>query len=121
MVEDRIQVGAGHMPTLGLGLWKLPEQSVASTVVDAVAAGYRHVDSAADYGNEEAVGEGLRQVLKTTDVTRDDLWVTSKLWNTFHRPEHVRAVCERSLRDLGLDCLDLYLIHFPIALKYVDF
>ncbi|MBT6264322.1 MAG: aldo/keto reductase, partial [Halieaceae bacterium] len=121
MVEDRIQVGAGHMPTLGLGLWKLPEQSVASTVVDAVAAGYRHVDSAADYGNEEAVGEGLRQVLKTTDVTRDDLWVTSKLWNTFHRPEHVRAACERSLRDLGLDCLDLYLIHFPIALKYVDF
>ena len=121
MVEDRIQVGAGHMPTLGLGLWKLPEQSVASTVVDAVAAGYRHVDSAADYGNEEAVGEGLRQVLKTTDVVRDDLWVTSKLWNTFHRPEHVRAACERSLRDLGLDYLDLYLIHFPIALKYVDF
>ena len=121
MVEDRIQVGAGHMPTLGLGLWKLPEQSVASTVVDAVAAGYRHVDSAADYGNEEAVGEGLRQVLETTDVVRDDLWVTSKLWNTFHRPEHVRAACERSLRDLGLDYLDLYLIHFPIALKYVDF
>jgi D-xylose reductase len=121
VVEDRIQVGAGHMPTLGLGLWKLPEQSVASTVVDAVAAGYRHVDSAADYGNEEAVGEGLRQVLKTTDVVRDDLWVTSKLWNTFHRPEHVRAACERSLRDLGLDYLDLYLIHFPIALKYVDF
>lgn len=121
MVEDRIQVGAGHMPTIGLGLWKLPEQSVTSTVVDAVAAGYRHLDSAADYGNESAVGEGLRQVLKTMDVTRDDLWVTSKLWNTFHRPQHVRAACERSLKDLGLDCLDLYLIHFPIALKYVDF
>ncbi|WP_435213048.1 aldo/keto reductase [Luminiphilus sp. nBUS_16] len=121
MVEDRIQVGAGHMPTIGLGLWKLPEQSVASTVVDAVAAGYRHLDSAADYGNESAVGEGLRQALKTSNVTRDDLWVTSKLWNTFHRPEHVRAACERSLKDLGLDCLDLYLIHFPIALKYVDF
>ena len=121
MVEDRIRVGAGHMPTIGLGLWKLPEQSVASTVVDAVAAGYRHLDSAADYGNESAVGEGLRQALKTSNVTRDDLWVTSKLWNTFHRPEHVRAACERSLKDLGLDCLDLYLIHFPIALKYVDF
>jgi D-xylose reductase len=121
VVEDRIQVGAGHMPTIGLGLWKLPEQSVTSTVVDAVAAGYRHLDSAADYGNESAVGEGLRQVLKTMDVTRDDLWVTSKLWNTFHRPQHVRAACERSLKDLGLDCLDLYLIHFPIALKYVDF
>tara|TARA_Y100000385_G_scaffold284799_1_gene343516 strand:- start:870 stop:1850 length:981 start_codon:yes stop_codon:yes gene_type:complete len=121
VVEDRIQVGAGHMPTIGLGLWKLPEQSVASTVVDAVAAGYRHLDSAADYGNESAVGEGLRQALKTSNVTRDDLWVTSKLWNTFHRPEHVRAACERSLKDLGLDCLDLYLIHFPIALKYVDF
>jgi D-xylose reductase len=121
VVEDRIQVGAGHMPTIGLGLWKLPEQSVTSTVVDAVAAGYRHLDSAADYGNESAVGEGLRQVLKTMDVTRDDLWVTSKLWNTFHRPQHVRAACERSLKDLGLDCLDLYLIHFPIARKYVDF
>jgi D-xylose reductase len=121
VVEDGIRVGSGVMPAVGLGLWKLPEQTVASTVVDAVAAGYRHLDSAADYGNESAVGEGLRTVLQNTNVNRDDLWVTSKLWNTFHRPEHVRAACERSLRDLGLDCLDLYLIHFPIALKYVDF
>ncbi|MDG1065025.1 MAG: aldo/keto reductase [Luminiphilus sp.] len=121
MVENCIQVGAGHMPKIGLGLWKLPEPSVASTVVDAIAAGYRHLDSAADYGNETAVGDGLREALKTSEVTRDDLWVTSKLWNTFHRPEHVRAACERSLKDLGLECLDLYLIHFPIALKYVDF
>ena len=121
VVEDGISVGGGHMPTVGLGLWKLPEQSVTQTVVDAVAAGYRHLDSAADYGNEAAVGAGLRQVLQNTRVGRDDLWVTSKLWNTYHRPEHVRAACERSLKDLGLECLDLYLIHFPIALKYVDF
>ena len=52
---------------------------------------------------------------------RDELWITSKLWNTYHRHEHVQAACEKSLADLGIDYFDLYLIHFPIALKYVDF
>ena len=65
--------------------------------------------------------KGLQAALSDGLVRREDLWITSKLWNTFHRPEHVRAACERTLKDLRLSELDLYLIHFPIALQYVDF
>ncbi len=109
------------IPPIGFGLWKVDKEICVQTVFDAAAAGYRHFDSACDYGNEEQVGAGLKKVVSDGVCTRDDLWVTSKLWNTYHRPEHVRAACERSLKDLGLDELDLYLIHFPIPLKYVPF
>ncbi len=119
--QHTVKVGATHMPAVGLGLWKVPESEVASTLSEAVAAGYRHIDCAADYGNEAAVGEGLRSIFAGGALARDQLWVTSKLWNTYHRPEHVRRACERSLSDLGLDYLDQFLVHFPIALKYVDF
>src|SRR6185295_20080196 len=76
-------------------------------------------DCASDYGNEAEVGAGLHKVLNSRMARRDELWVTSKLWNTNHRAEHVRPACERSLRDLRLDYLDLYLVHFPIALDYI--
>jgi D-xylose reductase len=89
-------------------------------VREAVRVGYRHLDSACDYGNEPAVGEGIRLAL-ADGLKRDELWVTSKLWNTYHAPEHVRPACERTLRDLGLSHLDLYLVHFPIALAFVPF
>lgn len=82
-------------------------------------AGYRHFDSAADYANEAETGEGLSQAIAEGLVTREELWVTSKLWNTFHNPEHVEEACRKTLSDLRLDYLDLYLIHFPIALEYV--
>ena len=120
-VSTSIQVGASQMPAIGLGLWKIARDMTAETVVKAISTGYRHLDCAADYGNEPEVGLGIRQALAQGLVRREELWVTSKLWNTFHRREHVRAACERSLSDLGLDYLDLYLVHFPIALKYVDF
>ncbi len=108
------------MPAVGLGLWKIDRPDAAQAVVDAVEAGYRHLDSASDYGNEAETGEGIAAAIAAGHCTREELWVTSKLWNTNHRKEHVRAACERSLSDLGLDYLDLYLIHFPIAMKYVD-
>lgn len=116
-----IPVGSGKMPAIGLGLWKIARDDTAEMVRSAIAEGYRHLDSAADYGNEVEVGEGLQAALSDGLVRREDLWITSKLWNTFHRPEHVRAACERTLKDLRLSELDLYLIHFPIALQYVDF
>ena len=116
-----IPVGSGKMPAIGLGLWKIARDDTAEMVCSAIAEGYRHLDSAADYGNEAEVGEGLQAALSDGLVRREDLWITSKLWNTFHRPEHVRAACERTLKDLRLSELDLYLIHFPIALQYVDF
>jgi D-xylose reductase len=107
------------MPPIGFGLWKIPREDTARCVVDAVRAGYRHFDSAADYANEAETGEGLAQAVAEGLVKREGLWITSKLWNTFHAPEHVEEACRKSLADLKLDCLDLYLIHFPIALEYV--
>ena len=96
-----ISVGSGEMPAIGLGLWKIARDDTAEMVRSAIAEGYRHLDSAADYGNEAEVGEGLQAALSEGLVSRDELWVTSKLWNTYHRPEHVRAACERTLRDAG--------------------
>ena len=107
------------MPPVGFGLWKIPREDTAASVVEAVRAGYRHFDSAADYGNETQTGEGIARALADGLVSRDELWITSKLWNTFHAAEHVEEACRKTLDDLGLECLDLYLIHFPIALEYV--
>lgn len=120
-MDRTISVANKQMPAVGLGLWKIPRPQTAQVVVDALKIGYRHLDSAADYGNELEAGAGIAQAIKQVICTREQLWITSKLWNTYHRPEHVRAACEKSLRDLGVDYLDLYLIHFPISLQYVDF
>lgn len=116
-----ISVGNEAMPAVGLGTWKIEREATARAVQDAISIGYRNIDSACDYGNEVEAGEGIKAAISAGHCSREDLWVTSKLWNTYHRPEHVRPACERSLSDLGLDYLDLYFIHFPIALRYVDF
>ncbi|MFM7206235.1 MAG: aldo/keto reductase [Planctomycetaceae bacterium] len=108
-------------PAVGLGLWKIDRPRAADLVCEAIRIGYRHLDSACDYGNEVEVGAGIGRAIAAGHCRRDDLWVTSKLWNTYHEPARVRAACERSLADLGLDHLDLYLIHFPIALEFVPF
>ncbi len=114
-----IQVNGTRMPAVGFGLWKIEKSDTAAMVSYAIEAGYRHLDSAADYGNEVEAGEGIARAIKEGICSREDLWITSKLWNTFHRPEHVRLACEKTLADLGVDYLDLYLVHFPISLKYV--
>lgn len=108
-----------QMPMVGLGLWKIPRDATADCVYDSIKAGYRHLDCACDYGNEQEVGAGIARAIADGLVSRAELWVTSKLWNTYHAAEHVEAACRRSLTDLGLEYLDLYLIHFPIALRYV--
>jgi D-xylose reductase len=109
------------MPMVGLGLWKIPKEKCADTVFNAISAGYRLLDSACDYGNEVEVGHGIKKALDAGVVKREDLWVTSKLWNTYHRKEHAVQACKKTLADLGLEYLDLYLIHFPIHLKFVPF
>lgn len=106
---------------VGLGLWKIPNDVTAQMVYEAIRAGYRHLDSACDYGNEKETGEGIRRAISEGLCTREELWVTSKLWNTYHHASHVQPALERSLKDLGLKYLDLYLIHFPIALEFVPF
>jgi len=108
-------------PSVGYGLWKVPNADAAAMSHEALRVGYRHLDCASDYGNEAEVGQGVEMALHDGLCRREELWITSKLWNTCHRREHVRLACERSLRDLRVDYLDSYLIHFPIALEFVPF
>lgn len=111
----------GDLPSVGLGFWKMERDRTAAATVEAIQIGYRHLDCASDYGNEPEVGAGIERALWDRACTREELWVTSKLWNTYHRAEHVAQACRRSLQDLRLDYLDLYLVHFPISLAYVPF
>ena len=120
MMTFSLSTGAA-LPGVGFGFWKVEKSDAAEVAQKAISVGYRHLDCACDYGNEVEVGYGIAQAISTGLCHRDDLWVTSKLWNTFHSAEHVRMACEKSLQDLGLKQLDLYLIHFPIAQKYVPF
>lgn len=116
-----MSLSQSKMPKVGFGLWKISQDICADAVYAAIKAGYRHFDSACDYGNEVQVGEGIKRAIDEGICSREDLWITSKLWNTYHAKEHVQLAIERSLADLQLDYLDLYLIHFPIAQPFVDF
>ncbi|KAG7364925.1 aldo-keto oxidoreductase [Nitzschia inconspicua] len=106
---------------LVFGFWKVPQESCQEVCYNAIRAGYRRLDCACDYGNEKQVGQGIQQAIQDGICTREDLFVTSKLWNTYHHPNHVPLACQRSLEDLQLEYLDEYLIHFPISMEFVDF
>jgi alcohol dehydrogenase (NADP+) len=106
------------IPALGLGTWLSPPDEVYRAVREAIDVGYRHFDTAWIYFNEEAVGRAVRDAIATGDVTREALWITTKLWNDHHAPEHVEPALERSLALLGLDHVDLYLVHWPVAHKH---
>jgi aldehyde reductase len=112
--------GAGHMPVLGFGTL-IPDTAVTITATrDALEAGFRHFDCAERYRNERQVGEALQAGLAAGEIAREDIFVTTKLWNSNHRPERVEPAFEASLSRLGLDYLDLYLIHTPFAFKPGD-
>jgi len=104
------------MPLVGLGTWKSKPGEVAAAVKTALQSGYRHIDCAAVYGNEAEVGAGIA----AAGVDRGEVFVTSKIWNTKHHPDDVEPTCRKSLADLGLDYLDLYLIHWPHAFQRGD-
>jgi alcohol dehydrogenase (NADP+) len=109
--------GGGRMPALGFGTLISDAATTTSATRDALEAGYRHVDCAERYRNEREVGEGLRLGLAAGGVAREDIFVTTKLWNSNHRPERVRPAFEASRGRLGLDYLDLYLVHTPFAFQ----
>ncbi|MFC9773970.1 aldo/keto reductase [Paenibacillus chitinolyticus] len=109
------------MPWLGLGVFKVEEgPELVEAVKSAIKNGYRSIDTAAVYGNEEGVGQGIREGLAETGLSREDLFVTSKVWNADQGYESTLQALEVSLRKLGLDYLDLYLIHWPVQGKYKD-
>jgi len=103
------------MPIIGLGTYRSDPNEVKAAVKTALKAGYRHIDCAYMYKNEKEVGQGIKEAIQEGIVKREDIFVTTKLWNTFHRPELVAKGIEESLNNLGLDYVDLYLIHWPTA------
>ena len=107
-----------RMASLGLGTWKAGAGEVGGAVTAALELGYRHLDCASIYGNEAEIGASLERACATGALQRDQIWITSKLWNDCHAPEDVRPALERSLADLGLATLDLYLIHWPVAHRH---
>lgn len=118
MSENTFALGNGdEMPALGLGTWRAEKGEVGEAVKNAIALGYRHIDCAMVYGNEKEIGEALEEIFASGEVGREDMWITSKLWNNKHDPEAVIPALRQTLSDLRLDYLDLYLVHWPIALK----
>jgi D-xylose reductase len=116
-----IKLSSGHeMPQVGFGLWKVDNAACSDTIYNAIKVGYRLFDGAADYGNEVECGQGIARAIGDGLVKRSDLFITSKLWPTFEDADKVEGACRKSLSDWGLEYFDLYLIHFPGALKYVD-
>lgn len=103
------------MPVVGLGTWKSPPGEVKAAVKHALRTGYRHLDCARIYKNEKEVGEGIAESIREGVVQREQIWVTSKLWNSDHAAANVAKACAATLEDLQLDYLDLYLVHWPVT------
>ncbi|XP_067091312.1 aldo-keto reductase family 1 member B1 [Osmerus mordax] len=109
-----------RMPLLGLGTWKTSSSAVFQGAVEAaIAAGYRHIDTAYMYRNEVEIGRALRAKMQQSVIRRQDMYIVSKLWSTHHAPQDIPVCLNQSLSDLQLEQLDLYLMHFPVGIQKV--
>ncbi|XP_012172366.1 1,5-anhydro-D-fructose reductase isoform X1 [Bombus terrestris] len=108
------------MPAFGLGTYQSRAGEVEAAVIEAINLGYRHIDTAFFYQNEKEIGQAIQAKIKDGTVKREDLFVTTKLWNNFHKESSVVPTCKKSLENLGLSYVDLYLIHWPFAFKEGD-
>ena len=119
-LADRVPIGDGRhtMPTIAFGTSQAGGEGNAAEMVEAALLyGYQHIECAAINGNEEEIGKfAIKPALMNRVISRDDLFITSKLWNTFHKYHHVMQACKQTLRHLHVDYLDLYLMHWPVAL-----
>src|SRR5262245_29899555 len=115
-----LNYGTGQIPALGCGTLVPDPAETRRITQDALEAGFRHFDCAERYQNEREAGEGLRAGLGAEGIPREELFITTKLWNNNHRPERVQPALQASLDRLGLDYLDLYLIHTPFAFQSGD-
>lgn len=121
MAQQTVTLASGHeMPLVGFGLWKVPAKDAANTVYNAIKVGYRLFDGAYDYQNEKEAGEGIQRAISDGLVKRQDIFVTTKLWNNYHSREHALEMAKAQNNAWGLGYIDLYLIHFPVALKYIS-
>ncbi|KNC96533.1 uncharacterized protein SPPG_08121 [Spizellomyces punctatus DAOM BR117] len=106
------------IPQIGLGTWKAGPNEVGNAVKAAIEAGYRHIDCAAVYTNEHEVGQAIKECIDRGIVKREELFIVTKLWNTCHARDKVFEACDISLQQLGLDYLDMYLMHYPVPMAY---
>ncbi|KAI9050623.1 hypothetical protein LZ554_005782 [Drepanopeziza brunnea f. sp. 'monogermtubi'] len=115
MADTRFKLNTGaEIPALGLGTWQSSPGEVKKAVSHALAVGYRHIDAAYCYGNEDEVGEGLKEAF-ASGIKREDIFITTKLWCTYH--SRVEQNLDISLKSLGLEYVDLYLMHWPVAMN----
>ena len=107
------------MPLAGFGCWKIAPSDCEATIYNAIKTGYRLIDSAGIYGNEIEVGAGIKKAIAEGIVKREELFIVTKLWNTYHSKENVRPAFDKQLEELGLDYVDLYLIHCKLYFLYI--
>ncbi|ONH64907.1 putative NAD(P)H-dependent D-xylose reductase xyl1 [Cyberlindnera fabianii] len=121
MTTATLKLASGYdIPQVGFGIWKVPRETCAEQVYNAIKSGYRLIDGAYDYQNEIEAGAGVRRAIEEGIVTREEIFITTKLWNNYHEKKRALEMAKLQNEKWGLGYIDLYLMHFPTALKYIE-